>query len=331
MNEKACVLGSGAMGIACCELLIQHPGQSVTLWGRDPGHVADLQATRENKRQLPGISISPEITITSDIQQAVADANLLVVVIPSAYLRATLERLAAYLPRDVAVVSAVKGMENSTLKRPSEIISEFVGHDQVAVLSGPSHAEEICLRLPASVVSAHPDLEFAQRIQRQFSTDRFRVYANPDRFGVELAGALKNVVAIAAGICDGLKFGDNAKSALITRAIVEMTRFGTQLGAEAATFAGLAGLGDLITTCFSPYGRNRKVGERIGRGETLAQILATMNSVAEGVPTSRSIYELAGKLGADMPITNEVYRILFEDRSPAEATMHLMLRPFKVE
>lgn len=331
MNEKICVLGSGAMGIACSFLLAEHGGQSVTLWGRDPQHVASLQSTRENVRQLPGIRISDAIEVTADIDQAVADASLLVVVIPSAYLREALTQLAPHLPRDIPVVSAVKGMENSPLKLPSEIISEILGHGQVAVLSGPSHAEEICRRLPASVVAAHPDLTLAQRIQRQFSTDRFRVYANQDRFGVELAGALKNVVAIAAGICDGLRFGDNAKSALITRAIVEMTRFGTQLGAEAATFSGLAGLGDLITTCFSPYGRNRKVGERIGRGETLPQILASMASVAEGVPTSKSIYELAGKMGADMPITNEVYRILFENKSPEEASMNLMLRPSKVE
>lgn len=319
------------MGIACAFLLAEHSGQSVTLWGRDRLHVAELQATRENQRLLPGIRIPEAIDITADIDQAVADASLLVVAIPSAYVREALTRLASHLPRDIPVVSAVKGMENATLKLPSQIISEILGHDQIVVLSGPSHAEEICRRLPASVVSAHPDLKLAQRIQALFSTDRFRVYANRDRFGVEMAGALKNVVAIAAGICDGLKYGDNAKSALITRAIVEMTRFGTQLGAEAATFSGLAGIGDLITTCFSPYGRNRKVGERIGRGETLAQILASTESVAEGVPTSRSIYELALKMGADMPITNEVYRILYENKSPAEATMNLMLRPSKVE
>jgi glycerol-3-phosphate dehydrogenase (NAD(P)+) len=331
MNEKACVLGSGAMGIACAFLLAEHPGQNVTLWGRDPQHVSSLRSARENVRQLPGILIPESIDVTSDIVRAVADANLLVVAVPSAYLRNALSQLANRLPRDIAAVSAVKGMENSTLKLPSEIISEILGHDRVAVLSGPSHAEEICRRLPASVVAAHPDLELAQWIQCRFATDRFRVYANVDRFGVELAGALKNVVAIAAGICDGLNFGDNAKSALITRAIVEMTRFGTQLGAESATFSGLAGLGDLITTCFSPYGRNRKVGERIGRGETLAEIQSSMQSVAEGIPTSRSVYELACKLGAEMPITSEVFHILFENKPPLEAAMNLMMRPSKIE
>lgn len=331
MGGKACILGSGAMGIACASLLVEHAGQSVTLWGRDAQHAADLNFHRENSRLLPGFRISDKIEVTADIDRAAADCDLLVVAIPSAFLRDALTRLDRHLPKNVPVVSVVKGMENSTLKLPSEIIEEVVGHDQVVSLSGPSHAEEICRRLPASVVSAHPDLVLAQRIQTLFSTDRFRVYVNRDRFGVELAGALKNVVAIAAGICDGLNFGDNAKSALLTRAIVEMTRFGVQLGAEAATFAGLAGIGDLITTCFSPFGRNRKVGERIGRGETLAQILATMQSVAEGVPTSRSIYELAMKIGAEMPITNEVYRILYENKSPAEATMDLMLRPPKTE
>jgi glycerol-3-phosphate dehydrogenase (NAD(P)+) len=331
MIEKACVLGSGAMGIACSFLLAEHPGQRVTLWGRDREHVAALHHSRENTRQLPGIRIPESIEITSDIKQAVSDATLLVVAIPSAYLRAALSQLIVDLPPGVPAVSAVKGMERSTQKLPSEIIAEILGHDRVVALSGPSHAEEICRRLPASVVAAHPDLQLAQWIQGLFSTDRFRVYTNADRFGVEIAGALKNVVAIAAGICDGLEFGDNAKSALIARALVEMTRFGTQLGAEAATFSGLAGLGDLITTCFSPYGRNRKVGERIGRGESLSQIQASMQSVAEGIPTSRSIFELATKMGSDMPITTEVYRILFENKSPHEATMNLMLRPSKVE
>lgn len=331
METRACILGSGAMGIACGFLFSEHPGQSVALWGRDTNHVLELQSKRENSRLLPGIRIPEAIEVTADIEIAVQNANLLVVAIPSAHVRDALTRLAPRLPRDIPVVSVVKGMENTTLKLPSAILTEFFGHDDIVALSGPSHAEEICRRLPASVVAAHPNLDLARQVQLWFSTDRFRVYTKHDRFGVELAGALKNVAAIAAGICDGLKFGDNAKSALITRAIVEMTRFGVQLGAEANTFAGLAGLGDLITTCFSPYGRNRKVGERIGRGETLAQILSTTESVAEGVPTSRSIYELAQKIGAEMPITNEVFHILFENKSPADATMDLMLRPAKIE
>ena len=327
MDQTACVLGSGAMGIACSVLLAEHPGQRVKLWGRDAAHIAEMVATRENSRLLPGIKIPSSIELTADIDFAIADADLLVVAIPSAYLRETLTRLAPHIPQGIPVVSVVKGMENATQYRPSQIISEVLGYDSVAVLAGPSHSEEICRRLPASVVVASADPALAKRVQGLFSTDRFRVYTNRDLVGVELAGALKNVVAIAGGISDGLGFGDNAKSALVTRALVEMTRFGVLAGAEATTFSGLAGLGDLITTCISPYGRNRKVGERLGRGETLTQILQTMQAVAEGIPTSRSIYEYAQQRGIDMPITTEVYRVLFEDKPPREATTDLMLRP----
>jgi glycerol-3-phosphate dehydrogenase (NAD(P)+) len=242
-----------------------------------------------------------------------------------------LTRLAPHIPSGLPVVSVVKGMENSTQCCPSQIITEALRSESVAVLGGPSHAEEICRRLPSSVVVASADQALARRVQTLFSTDRFRVYTNRDVVGVELAGALKNVLAIAAGICDGLGFGDNAKAALVTRAIVEMTRFGVLLGADPGTFSGLAGLGDLITTCFSPYGRNRRVGERLGKGETLQQILQSMESVAEGIPTSRSVYEYANRLSTEMPLAQEVYRVLFENKSPAEATNDLMLRPQKDE
>lgn len=327
MDQLTCVLGSGAMGIACAQLLSEHPGQRVKLWGRDVAHIAELMATRENSRLLPGIKIASGIELTADIEVAVAGADLLVVAIPSAYLRETLTRLAPQIPQGLSVVSVVKGMENATLYRPSQIISEVLGLDSVAVLAGPSHSEEICRRLPASVVVASANQTLAKRVQELFTTDRFRVYTNRDLIGVELAGALKNVVAIAAGISDGLGFGDNAKAALVTRALVEMTRLGVLCGADASTFSGLAGLGDLITTCMSPYGRNRQVGERLGRGETLPEILQSMHAVAEGVPTSRSIYEFARQRGVDMPISSEVYRVLFEAKSPREATTDLMIRP----
>lgn len=331
MDDVTCILGSGAMGIACGCLLSQHPGQRVRLWGRDAAHISQMAAARENVRLLPGVHIPESIELTADIDAAIADATLLVVSIPSAYLRDALTRLAPHIPGQIPIVSVVKGMENSTQYRPSQIITETLGPHPLAVLAGPSHSEEICRQLPASVVSASENLELARRVQTMFSTDRFRVYTNSDLLGVELAGALKNVLAIAAGICDGLGFGDNAKSALVTRAIVEMTRFGVLLGADPSTFSGLAGLGDLITTCFSPYGRNRRVGERLGRGETLSQILQTMESVAEGVPTARSIYECSQRLKIEMPLTTEVYRVLFENKSPAEATTDLMLRPQKGE
>ncbi|HVW00536.1 MAG TPA: NAD(P)H-dependent glycerol-3-phosphate dehydrogenase [Planctomycetaceae bacterium] len=331
MPPKVTVLGSGAMGTACAILLAEHPGQPVALWSRDAEYAREMSATRDNRKLLPGIQIPSVVEITADIERAVAGAELLVVAIPTAFLRAALTSLSPYLQTATPIVSVIKGLENETFLRPSEIVGEVLGTRPVVALGGPSHAEEISRRLPTSVVAASSDLNLARQVQELFSTDRFRVYTNVDIIGVELAGALKNVVAIAAGICDGLGFGDNAKAGLMTRGVVEMTRFGVTLGAEAVTFSGLAGIGDLITTCISPYGRNRRVGERLGRGETLAGILASMEAVAEGVLTSRSVHEYAEELQIEMPIAEEVYRVLFAGKSPLDATSDLMLRPRRRE
>ncbi|MCH7987611.1 MAG: NAD(P)-dependent glycerol-3-phosphate dehydrogenase [Planctomycetes bacterium] len=327
MTTKTTVLGSGAMATACSILLAEHPGQDVAIWARNPDHAREMSEHRENKRLLPGVPIPQSIQITADIRQAVEGADLLVVAIPTKFLRAALSEIASSLTDDRPVVSVVKGLENETFMRPSEIIADVLGNRAVVALGGPSHAEEISRRLPASVVAASGDVALAKQVQQMFNTDRFRVYTNLDIIGVELAGALKNVIAIAAGICDGLKYGDNAKSALMTRGLVEMTRFGTALGAEPLTFSGLAGIGDLITTCNSPYGRNRMVGERLGKGETLDDILESMDAVAEGVTTTKSVFELAEQKGIELPITREVYCVLFEGKSPEEATNALMLRP----
>ncbi len=315
------------MGTACAIVLAENPEQRVSLWARNADHASDMVKTRENKRLLPGITIPDSVEVTADIAAAVADSDLLVMAVPTAFLRNCLSEISTDLTDDRPVVSVIKGIENETFQRPSEIIGEVLGSRAVVSLSGPSHAEEITRRLPASVVAASGDLALARRVQQTFTTDRFRVYTNVDIIGVELAAALKNVIAIAAGICDGLGYGDNAKSALMTRGLVEMTRFGTSLGAEAQTFAGLAGMGDLITTCASPYSRNRKVGERLGAGETLEQILESMDAVAEGVWTTRSVHELAEQRGIEMPITAEVFSVLFEDKRAAEATDSLMMRP----
>ncbi len=331
LQGKVAVLGGGAMGTACALLLAEGGRQEVALWVRDPRHAADIDRERENRRLLPGVSIPPEIPITSDVAAAVRGSELLVLAIPTKFLRAALESLASVLNENRPVVSVVKGIENDTLLRPSEIIEDVLGQRAVVSLSGPSHAEEISRRLPASVVAASGDLALARSVQQRFSTDRFRVYTNPDIVGVELAGALKNVVAIAAGISDGLGYGDNAKSALMTRGLVEMTRFGVRLGAEPTTFAGLAGMGDLIATCCSRHSRNRKVGELLGQGKSLDEILSSMEAVAEGVSTARSVYDLAEQTGIDMPITTEVFQVMFEGKSPAEATDSLMLRPPREE
>ncbi|MBX3440234.1 MAG: NAD(P)-dependent glycerol-3-phosphate dehydrogenase [Planctomycetaceae bacterium] len=331
MSTKSAILGSGAMATACSILLSENAGQEVSLWARNPDHADEMAQTRVNERLLPGVPIPEAVQITADIDEAIAGADLLVVAIPTEYLRESLTALRPSLNQNRPVISVVKGMENETFLRPSQIIEDVLGSRAVVALSGPSHAEEIARRLPATVVAASGDVALARRVQAMFTGDRFRVYTNPDLIGVELAGALKNVIGIAAGICDGLGFGDNAKSALMTRGIVEITRFGVSLGAESSTFYGLAGIGDLITTCISPYGRNRMVGERLGAGESLEQILAVTEAVAEGINTTRSVYELAGRKGIDMPITSEIHAVLFEGKSPLEATQSLMQRPPKEE
>ncbi len=329
--KQITILGSGAWSTACAVLLASQPGRRVTLWGRDAGHTADMARTRENVRLLPGVQIPVAVRITHDAELACCKADCYVVGIPTQFLREALGQLGPHLEPGLPVVSLVKGIENQTLLRPSQILEAELPGRHVVALSGPSHAEEVARRMPSSVVVAGHDLALLKQIQQLFTTDRFRVYTNTDIAGVELGGALKNVIAIAAGICDGLGYGDNAKAALMTRGIVEMTRFGIQNGAQEKTFAGLAGLGDLMTTCFSPHGRNRNVGVRLGQGESLAQILGSMAAVAEGVNTSRSVCDLARKVGIEMPITQQVYRVLFEGLSPREATDALMRRPVRDE
>ncbi len=331
MTRKICVLGGGAMGTGCALVLAEKPDHDVTLFSRDPGRNAELERTRENHRYLPGVPLPQRLKLSADAAVGLAGADLIVAAIPTSFLRTSLTELKPYIGATVPVVSVIKGIENETFRRPSEIITEQLGSRPVATLCGPSHAEEFSRRLPCSVVVAGEDSAFLQSLQQSFTTDRFRVYTNRDLIGVELSGALKNVVAIAAGICDGLKYGDNAKAALLSRGIVEMTRMGLALGADSDTFVGLAGIGDLITTCCSGYGRNRRVGEQIGQGKTLAEAVATIHGVPEGVTTCRSVYNLAQRLGIDMPICFEVYRVLFEGKSPISATDALMNRPPRSE
>lgn len=326
-DTKLAILGSGAMATACSVVLTEHPDQSVAMWCHEASQADELNSKRENTHFLPGIHLPDRVHATGDINAAVDGADMLVAAIPSKFLRATLERLAPALNRGLPIVSVIKGIENETFLRPSEIINELLGNRVIVSLSGPSHAEEVARRLPASVVAASGDLSVAKKVQQRFNTDRFRVYTSTDLVGVELGGALKNVVAIAAGICDGLGYGDNAKSALMTRGLVEISRFGKLMGAEESTFAGLAGMGDLITTCMSQHSRNRKVGELLGEGKTLDDILAHMEAVAEGVTTVRSVYDLAEERGLDLPICQEVYRVIYEGKSPVEATDSLMSRP----
>lgn len=325
------VLGAGAMGTACAWILAQQPGVRVRLWARNETFARHIHETRENSRLLPHVRLSKEIDVTADPAAALRDAEVILICIPTRGLRNAIQSMAQLIPESALMVSAIKGIENDSLLRPSQIIQNLTGTRPVVVLGGPCHAEEITRKKPASIVAACDSLVAAEQIQNLMSTDFLRIYANADQTGVELAGALKNVIAIAAGICDGLEFGDNAKAALMTRGLAEMVRFGTALGAETSTFYGLAGLGDLVTTCNSSHSRNRSVGESLGRGRTLTEIQESMTAVAEGVLTARSVHEMAVRQSIDMPIASQVFSVLFEGRSPREATVELMQRPLKLE
>jgi glycerol-3-phosphate dehydrogenase (NAD(P)+) len=330
-DVQVAVLGAGGWGTALALILAQNPRHQVRLWAARPEAAAELLARRQNVRFLPGVTIPETVELNADIDRAVRGAHLLIEAIPTIYLRDTISRIAARLPAHVPLISVTKGIEIATFRRPTQILAELTGPRPLAVLSGPSHAEEVARQLPATVVAASEDSTLAKFVQGCFTTERFRTYTNTDVIGVELAGALKNVIGIAAGICDGLAFGDNAKAALLTRGLAEMTRFGVALGAEPATFAGLAGMGDLITTCTSRHGRNRAVGIRLAQGESPATILSSMAMVAEGVFTARSVHEHALKMGLPMPISTEVYRVWYEDKDPRQAVQELMVREPKSE
>ncbi len=327
------VLGAGSWGIALA-MQANINNHNVTLWEINKEAAKILDETREEKNKLPSIKIPKEISITSDIKTAVTDVDLIVVVVPSQFIRSTSKLLAGVLFSAKKIVVATKGIEFGTSFRMSEVLKDevsFATDENIAVLSGPSHAEEVVKSLPTTVVSASKNLKLAQEIQKAFSSNTFRVYTNSDITGVELGAALKNVIAVAAGISDGLGFGDNAKAALMTRGIVEIGRLGEMLNAKSSTFLGLAGIGDLIVTCSSRHSRNRKLGEQIGKGLSLDEALKNMVMVAEGVETSKSAYELSQKFNVETPIIEQVYNILFKNKDPREAVSELMVRSFKNE
>jgi len=327
---KAIVIGDGAWGTTLA-MLLAGKGLDVSLWSAFPDYAAELARTRENRKFLPGVAIPEGIRILSPDSPKAGPFDLAVAAVPTQFVHAALAAARHQIGLVPAALSVAKGVENDTLRRPSEIVHAVLQPQRLAVLSGPSHAEEVVRGLPTTVVTASDHREFAAEIQQVFSSGRFRVYTSDDLIGVELAGALKNVIAIAVGICDGLRFGDNAKAALITRGLVEIARLGEVMGARRSTFSGLAGMGDLITTCFSPFGRNLAVGQAIGRGEKLAAVLARMEQVAEGVATARSARALASLHHVEMPISEEVYRVLFEDKPPKQAVSDLMQRGLKPE
>jgi len=335
------VLGDGGWGAAIA-LLLHHNGHKVTLWSKFPDYAEYLRKHRENTKFLPGIKLPSTLDINSELRTQ--NSELIVMAVPTQFCRSVLEDIKIQIPLSppltkgkrggfIPIVSVAKGIEQKTLKRPSEIIQEVLHYpkDKIAVLSGPSHAEEVARKKPASVVVASANKKLAKELQSIFSNEYFRVYTRDDVVGVETAAAVKNIIAIAAGICDGLGLGDNTKSALLTRGMVEISRLGEAMGGKKSTFFGLAGIGDLITTCISAHGRNRAVGVRIGKGETLKYILKSMQQVAEGVWTTKAVMNLAGNHKVEMPITAEVYKILFKNKDPMKAVYSLMRRSHKKE
>ena len=331
--ERVAVVGDGQMGVVMAAILAWR-GTDVVLWGPLPASLAALARDRRSSR-LPELELPDAVRVEPDAARALGGATMVVNAIPTQFVRAAWTDAARHLGAGVPVVSVTKGIEDGTLLRPSEVIAACVpmagGARPVAVLSGPTIAAELARRLPATMVSAAADHALAERVQRTFAMPWLRIYTNGDVTGVEIAGAAKNVVALAAGMIDGLGLGSNAKSALLARGLAEIVRLGTALGAKPETFFGIAGVGDLATTCFSPEGRNRSCGEAIGRGEPLEAYLARTDSVVEGVATSRAIHALAARHAVDMPIVAAVESILFRGMTPAEAIRGLMGREARAE
>jgi glycerol-3-phosphate dehydrogenase (NAD(P)+) len=331
--SRVAVLGAGSWGTTL-GLVLHDNGHSVIFWEFDVAQVQAIGKERENRKFLPGIIIPDSVTITNDLEEALEGADAVVFAVPSHAVRAVAAAARDGIGRDVVVVNVAKGIENESLARMSEVLAEELGRpgaSGITSLVGPSHAEEVSRKLPTTVVAAAVDQETAVVVRDLFMTENLRVYTNTDLVGVELAGSLKNVIAIAAGICDGLGYGDNTKGALLTRGLAEITRLGVTMGGRPETFAGLSGMGDLITTCISRHSRNRHVGESIAAGKTLTEVLESMVMVAEGVRTTKSAVALARKLNIEMPITEQMHRVLFEDRNPKEAIRELMIREPKPE
>lgn len=333
MNKSIGVIGAGSWGTTLADMLAKK-GHRVILWAYEKELVSEMQTSRENSIYLPGIRLAENLSVTGSLEEAVKDKDLLLFAVPTQVLRNVLYDAVPYISQDSIVVSASKGVEVESLKLVSQIYEESLPdalYRRFAVLSGPSFAREVALEMPTAVVAAASEPLVAKAVQDIFNCRFFRVYTNSDLIGVELGGAVKNVIAIAAGISDGLGFGCNTRAALITRGLAEISRLGQALGARAETFAGLAGMGDLVLTCTGDLSRNRSVGIQLGQGRTLPEILADMRMVAEGVKTTESTCLLAWKLGVEMPIAFKVNEILYSDRPARDAVIELMSRDLKAE
>jgi glycerol-3-phosphate dehydrogenase (NAD(P)+) len=325
------VLGDGGWGTTLA-VLLSRKGFRVTLWGAFKDYIAYLDRERINTKFLPDVKIPKQIEITHNLGEALKEKQIVILAIPSQHLRKIAKRIKRFsVSGETIFVSVTKGIEMKSLKRMSEVVYEELGRVKLAVLSGPTIAYEVAKEIPTTAVIASTDNYLRRYLQEIFMTDRFRIYTNDDVVGVELGSSIKNVIAIACGISDGLGFGTNTKAAILARGLVEISRLGQAMGAKVNTFSGISGLGDLVTTCISPYSRNRFVGEEIGKGKHLNRIKSHMQMVAEGVPTAKSTYALSLKYKVDMPITKEVYAVLYKNKSPLRAVRDLMTRDKKEE
>ncbi len=327
---KISVLGAGSWGTAL-SLLLYNNGHEVILWSALTDEVKMLNETREHASKLPGVRLPEDMEITSDLEKSLKNPDVAVLAVPSPFTRSTAHQMAPFVREGQKIVNVAKGVEEHTLMTLSEIIGQEIPNADVCVLSGPSHAEEVGRGLPTTCVVSAETRETAEYLQGIFMSPVFRVYTTPDILGVELGGALKNVIALAAGTADGLGYGDNTKAALITRGIAEIARLGVKMGAKAETFYGLSGIGDLIVTCASVHSRNRKAGFLMGKGYTMKEAMDEVQMVVEGVYSAKAAKELSEKYGVEMPIIDEVNKVLFEDKAASEAVIDLMLRDKKVE
>lgn len=327
---KIGILGGGSWGTALA-ILLSKKGLKVDMWARDLEQVNDIKKYQENKKYLPNIRLPENLFVSNNMEKTIIGKDIIMLAIPSHGIRETLDRYTNLIKKNQIIVNLSKGIENKTLLRISEVVEEFLPENKFVVLSGPSHAEEVAINLPTTVVVASKDKKSAELVQDTFMTPKFRVYTNSDLVGVELGGSLKNIIALAAGISDGLGYGDNTKSALMTRGIVEITRLGRVMGASRETFSGLSGIGDLIVTCTSKYSRNRKAGLLLGRGLSLDEAIKEIGMVAEGVKTTNSAYYLSRKYKVSMPITEELYNILYKEKDVKESVFNLMEREKKQE
>jgi glycerol-3-phosphate dehydrogenase (NAD(P)+) len=330
---RVAVLGAGSWGTALSKHLVQK-GYATRLWARSRALAEQIERARENPGYLPNVLLPEQLAITSDLGAALAGAEVVIFVVPSHGLRDLARRAGPLLPTNAAIVSATKGIENESLMLMTQVLSDELGHgieSRLCALGGPSFAKEVALGMPTAVCVAGSNRETTHGVQALLASDRFRVYTTEDVIGVELGGALKNVIAIAAGAADGLGFGHNARAGLITRGIAEISRLATQMGAHPQTLAGLSGMGDLVLTCTGDLSRNRWVGVELGRGRSLSEVLGEMTMVAEGVRTAKSAYDLAQREGVDLPITTEVYQALYEGKSPISAVESLLGRALRPE